>query len=98
MAWQDIMPRFKSAWESRSGRSGGRWEEYEPHYRYGWEAAEDPRYSGRRWAEVEPEMRRDWEARYRDQPWDRVSGSVRDAWESYATTDRRAGQPIPAQA
>src|SRR3712207_3672277 len=97
MAWQDIRPTFKAEWEKRFGRSGGRWEEYEPRYRYGWELAETSRYAGRQWTEIEPDVRRAWENRYPDQPWDRVSGSIRDAWDSFATTGQSVGRPFRSE-
>jgi hypothetical protein len=47
------MPRYRGYWQSRYGTSGGRWEDYEPSYRYGWEMRNDPRYQGRNFDEVE---------------------------------------------
>jgi uncharacterized protein (TIGR02271 family) len=79
--WAAVMPTYRSAWQARYGTSGGRWEEYEPSYRYGYEMRSDPRYQGRSWAQVEPELRRDWESRHHDMPWDKAGRAIRETWE-----------------
>jgi uncharacterized protein (TIGR02271 family) len=90
--WGAAMPRYRAHWEQRYGQRGGRWEEYEPGYRYAWEMRSDPRYRDRAWSEAEPELRQDWEARYRDKPWDRAADVIRDAWE---TVQLREEELIP---
>ncbi len=60
---------------------GGRYEEYEPAYRFGHSLRSDQRYAGRSWAEVESEAQRDWSTRYPDSPWQRFKDAVRHAWE-----------------
>ena len=80
--WEAEASRYRSAWQSRYGSSGGRWEEYEPRYRYGWELAGRPEYRGRSWAEIESEARRGWEGRYPGSTWDEVKETVRETWES----------------
>ncbi|HZK66616.1 MAG TPA: general stress protein [Chloroflexota bacterium] len=72
------------------GILGGRWEDYEPGYRYGYDMSSDPRYRGRAFSDAEPELRRDWETRHRDKPWDRFEDSIRDAWEGVTSRDRAA--------
>ena len=78
--WEDEMSGYRARWEQRHGERGGRWDEYEPYYRYGWEMSGDPRYRGRPWAEVEPRLRRDWESRHPDRPWDRAADVIGEAW------------------
>ncbi len=80
--WQNEAPRYRNAWQQRYGNTGGRWEDYEPLYRYGWEAANNPQYGGRNWGFVEPELRRDWENRYPNVAWNDASNDVREAWEN----------------
>ena len=80
--WDTEMPRFRSSWQTRYGSTGGRWEDYEPSYHYGYDMASDPRYRGRTWSEVEPDLRRDYEARYPGSAWERFKESVREAWDS----------------
>jgi uncharacterized protein (TIGR02271 family) len=86
--WDTMSPHYRQEWERRHGTSGGRWEEYEPGYRYGHEMANDPRYRDRQWSEMEPSLRtdyEDWSRRnhyaYEPDAWDRIRESAREAWE-----------------
>jgi uncharacterized protein (TIGR02271 family) len=83
--WAQVMPTYQQRWQQRSGTGGGRWEEVEPGYRYGWELRDDPRYRGRAWDQVEADARRDWATRHPETPWERARASVRDAWEDATT-------------
>ena len=75
------MLTYRNQWQQRYGTSGGRWEDYEPSYRYGWERRNDPRYRGRSWTEAEPELRRDWETRHPETPWEKAGRAIRETWE-----------------
>ncbi|HZR99724.1 MAG TPA: YsnF/AvaK domain-containing protein [Chloroflexota bacterium] len=86
--WDTAMPGYRTRWQERFAGSGGRWEDYEPAYRFGYDMRNDPRFRGRSWAEVEPELRRDWESRYHDRPWDRFSSFIRDSWSDMTDSDR----------
>ena len=88
--WDDVRSDYRSRWQQRFGSTGGRWEDYEPSYRYGYEMSHDPLYRGRSFSEVEPELRRDWDTRHRDKPWDRFVDAIRDAWEGTTRRDRAA--------
>jgi hypothetical protein len=58
-----------------------RFEDYEPGYRFGYEAAN--RYRGRNFNDVELNLRSDWD-RYEGRgqsTWDHVKDAVRDAWD-----------------
>jgi uncharacterized protein (TIGR02271 family) len=79
--WADAMPRYRSQWQQRYGSTGGRWEEYEPAYRYGYEMRSDPRFQGRRFEDIEPELRTEWGRRHAGSAWDRFKANVREAWE-----------------
>jgi uncharacterized protein (TIGR02271 family) len=72
---------YRADFDSRYAASGGRWEEYEPAYRYGHTLRGDQRYAGRSWDEIEPEARRDWESSHPGSAWERFKDSVRHAWE-----------------
>ena len=72
---------FRQHWQTSYASQGGRYEDYEPAYRFGSELRGNQAYSGRNWNEVEPEARRDWEARHAGSPWERAKGAVRHAWE-----------------
>ena len=79
------MPTFRQHWQTNYG-SKGRWEEYEPMYRYGYDQFNSGRWSGRSWSEVEPEFRRDWSTRYPDQSWDVASNPIKHAWDHLTGT------------
>jgi uncharacterized protein (TIGR02271 family) len=94
--WNELMPEFRQSWQTRYGSQGGRWEDFEPAYRYGYEMSHDPRWQGREWAQVEPELRRDYGAwaqrggyRSDDNAWERFKNNVRESWE-HGRTGRRA--------
>lgn len=62
--------------------------EYQPAYRYGWEAA--ARHPDKTFDQVRPDLERGWE-RYRGEsrlPWSTAESAVRDAW--YRLVDRRS--------
>jgi uncharacterized protein (TIGR02271 family) len=79
-AWESAMPRYRQQWQERYG-SSGRWEDYEPSYRYGYELRSRPEYSNRSWTDVESDARSDWERRNPNTPWDRARDAIRDTWE-----------------
>jgi hypothetical protein len=83
--WNTVAPSYRNSWQQQYGKSRGRWEDYEPGYRYGWQMANNPQYMGRDWAQVEPEFRRNWETTNPSVPWNQVSSSVRQAWDSERT-------------
>jgi hypothetical protein len=80
--WSSAMSGYRSRWEQRAGTSGGRWEDVEPSYRYGYDLRQRSDYRGRNWSDIEPDVRRDWESRNPNTPWDRAREGVRDAWEN----------------
>ena len=86
--WDDVRSDFRSRWESRTAGRGGLWEEHEPSYRYGWEAASSPTYRGKTWDSAQPELRRDWETRYHDRPWDRFMAAIREGWDGFTDRDK----------
>jgi uncharacterized protein (TIGR02271 family) len=83
--WNSYMPTFRQHWQTNFG-SKGRWEEYEPMYRYGFDQFNTGRWSGRSWSDVEPEFRRDWSTRYPNQSWDVASNPIRHAWDHLTST------------
>jgi uncharacterized protein (TIGR02271 family) len=95
--WDNVASNFRQRWQSRYGTSGGRFEDYEPGYRYGYEMSNDPRYKGREWTDVEPDLRSNygtWGQKYGyrsgDNDWDRFRDSVHDAWDEGRSSSRRA--------
>ncbi len=67
------------------------YEDYEPGYRLGWEAAADPANAGTAFEEVEPDLRTRWERGDTDggdarrgtvaMTWEEMREAARDAWE-----------------
>jgi uncharacterized protein (TIGR02271 family) len=80
---------FRSHWQGNFANQGGRYEDYEPAYRYGYEMAGNSRYQGRDWTTFENDIQRDWNTRYPN-TWDRMRNSIRYGWER-ATGDRTPG-------
>lgn len=79
--WDQVMPSYRQRWQQRMGANAGRWEDYEPGYRYGYELRNRPEYRDRQWADMEPEIERDWARRNPSTPWARVRDSIRDTWD-----------------
>ena len=85
-SWASAMPSYRKRWQQQYGTQGGRWEDVEPSYEYGYGLREQPQYRGRSWSEIEPEVQRDWTRTHPDTPWDRARQGIRDTWEN--VTDR----------
>jgi stress response protein YsnF len=60
----------------------GRYEDYQPAYRYGHEMANRENYRNRNWQDVENDARRDWEKRNPDYSWNEYRDYVRGGYES----------------
>ena len=81
---------FRNDFTTRYASRGDRWDEYRPAYRFGYDAAADPRWaSAKDWNEVEPMIRRDWDARG-EGTWDKFKDSVRYAWNRAKQAGNRA--------
>jgi uncharacterized protein (TIGR02271 family) len=72
---------FRSHWDTHYASAGGKYEEYEPAYRYGSEARGSAQYRDRPWEEVESDLRSDWERRHPGSAWDRFKAAVRHGWD-----------------
>jgi hypothetical protein len=108
--WDEAQTEYRQRWQTRYGASGGRWEDFEPGYRYGHEMAHDTRFEGRGWPEAEPELRagyRDWVrqrgyAQDEVNGWERFKENIRETWDEirgrgYDRDDRRdeiGGRPL----
>jgi hypothetical protein len=69
-------------------RDDAKYDEYQPAYRYGWEAA--VRYRDRRFDDVEPDLARDWESVRGNSrlEWNVARNAARDAWEHVERAQR----------
>ena len=79
--WDQAVAGYRTRWQQRAGATGGRWEDEEPGYRYGWELRNNPRYHGRQWTEIESDVQQDWTRRHPETPWARARESIRETWE-----------------
>jgi Uncharacterized protein conserved in bacteria len=77
--FEDWDADFRNHWQTNFGTTG-RYEDYQPAYRYGYDLSRNQQYLNRDWADVEPNIRRDWEAR-NPGTWDRFKDSVRYGWQ-----------------
>lgn len=77
----DIDTHFRTHWQSNYATSGGRYEDYDPAYRYGSSMAANASYRGRPWDDVEPELRSNWESSYPQSAWEKFKAAVREGWD-----------------
>jgi uncharacterized protein (TIGR02271 family) len=82
-SWTEVMPTYRTRWEQ--SHRGARWEEAEPAYRYAYDMRNNPKYRGRSYSEIESDLRNEWKNRGEPTAWDRVSTTVRDAWNDLTT-------------
>ncbi|MES2537565.1 MAG: YsnF/AvaK domain-containing protein [Pseudomonadota bacterium] len=68
---------FRTHWQTSYGSQGGRYEDYDDAYRYGYQVAGSDRYRNRQWSEMEPDLRGDWESRHPGSTWEKVKDAVR---------------------
>lgn len=81
---------FRRDFQSRYASAGGRYEDYEPAYKYGYTAASDTRYQGRNWDDVESDLRNDYGRRYPNSTWERMKDSIRYGWDKVTGRARGA--------
>lgn len=81
---------FRGHWRSNSSSAGGRYEDYEPSYRYGYDLANNAQYRGKNWNAIEMDVQNDWNRRYPN-TWDRMKNSIRYGY------DRAVSGGIPGE-
>ena len=81
---------YRRDFQTNYAASGGRYEDYEPAYRYGYEMANDPRYQNRNFGEIESDLRADYGRRYPDSTWERMKNAVRYGWDRVTGKTRTA--------
>lgn len=85
----------------RSGEGGGGSysyeQDYEPAYRYGWEAQVE--YPDRHWEDIEDELEHNWEERrYHSRlSWREAREACQDAWGHYLREHITSDQPRPGE-
>ena len=81
-AFDDDAAAFRADFDSRYAPQGGRWDEFDPAYRFGHGLAAKSRYRDLDWDAIEPEVRLDWERQHPTHPWERFKRAVQHAWET----------------
>ncbi|HSN31773.1 MAG TPA: hypothetical protein VLU41_03745 [Ideonella sp.] len=72
---------WRDDWQRQYAALGGRYEDYDPAYRWGHTLRSDARWQGRDWDDIEPELRGEWERGHPGSAWDRFKAAVRHGWE-----------------
>ncbi len=72
---------FRKHFAATYPANAANYDDYAPAYRYGYEAASDPRYAGRDYSQVESDLRSDYGRRYPNSAWDRMKDSIRYGWD-----------------
>lgn len=71
---------FRERFSSRPYATPERkYEDYQPAYRFGWEAGE--RFEGTYFEEIEPELQRGWTTAKPSIPWEEARLAAREAWD-----------------
>ncbi len=71
---------FRQDFQRNYASAGDTYETYGPAYRYGYDAAADPRYRGKRFEDIESNLRSDYATRYPGSSWEKFKGAVRTGW------------------
>lgn len=81
-AYDDHAGYFRSDFESNYGTLGGRYEDYEPAYRYGYDTARHDAYRDRVWDDqLESDLYRDYEGRYGTGTWEQTKAAVKSGFQ-----------------
>ena len=72
---------YRNHWSSQYASGGGRFDDYDPAYRYGHSMAGSDSYRGQSWEQVELELRSTWEHTYPQSAWDDFKAAVKHGWE-----------------
>jgi hypothetical protein len=88
VAGEAVNPTVEDAYWSKSYktrpyyREGQTYAEYQPAYRYGWEAGARPEYKGRRFHEIEGNLEEGWETvkGSTSRTWAQSKDAAHDAW------------------
>lgn len=80
--YDDHAGYFRSDFESNYGTMGGRYEDYEPAYRYGYDTASRDDYRDRVWDDqLESDLYGDYEGRYGSGTWDQTKSAVKSGFQ-----------------
>lgn len=82
---------FRNHFDTTYGASGASYDDYQPAYSYGSEAARSGRYTNGAWDDIEADLRNDWDSRYatggEPSTWEKMKAAVRHGWERMTRDD-----------
>jgi len=78
-SFEDYEPDFRTNHQTVYS-SIGKYDRFQPAYRYGYTLATDKRYQGRNWADVEPEARKAWNTQ-NNNSWEDFKDAVQYSWD-----------------
>ena len=83
---------YRNHFDTTYGASGASYDEYQPAYSYGSEAARSGRYTNGAWDDIESDLRTDWDSRYatggEPSTWEKMKAAVRHGWERMTGDDK----------
>lgn len=82
IGWDTYNPIFQRDFQTRYGKTGYTYADYQPAYRYGYDLAHNPNYRNYDWTMIEPSARQEWERRGLLGAWDDVKEAVQHAWHT----------------
>ncbi len=77
--WSNYNTGWRTHYNQYYGTTGRNYDYYQPGYRYGYDLANNARYSGRDWNTIEADARRDWEATGQG-AWEDFKDAIRHGW------------------
>jgi len=78
-SFEDYEPDFRTNHQTVYS-SIGKYDRFQPAYRYGYTLATDQRYQGRNWADVEPEARKAWNTQ-NNNSWEDFKDAIQYSWD-----------------
>lgn len=82
---------YQNHFDTTYGATGASYDEYQPAYSYGSEAARSGRYTNGAWDDIEADLRNDWDSRYatggEPSTWEKMKAAVRHGWERMTRDD-----------
>jgi uncharacterized protein (TIGR02271 family) len=79
-AWTQYEPRFRTHYTTNYATSGDTWDTYSPAYQFGYELANDQRYTGWGWGRIESDAQYRWEQNH-PSTWEKFKAAIRNAWD-----------------
>ena len=90
-AFDDEDSYYRNHFNTTYGATGAAYDDYQPAYSYGSEAAKSGRYTNRAWDDIETDLHSDWDSRYatggESSTWEKVKAAVRHGWERMTRDD-----------